>query len=111
MFSKYLGKFSRSRTYPVEPGKTKQFLDQKGATSEADKAAMAGKDYLGLIGCLSYIVHQTRLDCNYHVNFLSQFMASLAPPQRSLMRLRTQKKKKLSYGHILAYRDEFRDDH
>ena len=76
MFSKYLGKFSRSRTYPVEPGKTKQFLDQKGATSEADKAAMAGKDFLGLIGCLSYIVHQTRLDCNYHVNFLSQFMAN-----------------------------------
>jgi hypothetical protein len=51
-------------------------MELKGATTEAQKTQMAGKDYLGLIGSLLYVVTMTRPDCMFHVSYLSQFMSN-----------------------------------
>ena len=53
-----------------------RFAKIKGAQTEQDKAKVAGKDYLGLIGCLLYAACQTRPDVQYYVCHLSQFMGN-----------------------------------
>jgi hypothetical protein len=56
-----------------------KFMNQKGAQTESDRNLMAGKDYLGLIGCLLYAACQTRPDTQYYVSHLAQFMQDPSP--------------------------------
>jgi hypothetical protein len=52
VFAKYLHGVERPRTSPFDTGAdgAKRFMALKGASTDAEKLAMAGKDYLGLIG-------------------------------------------------------------
>ena len=74
--AKYLGKIAKPRAAPVDTGRdgATKFMAMKGATTQAERDAMAGKDFMGLLGSLRYIVDQTRPDCAFHVSFLGQFM-------------------------------------
>jgi hypothetical protein len=53
-----------------------RFMNIKGSQNETDRAKVAGKDYLGLIGSLLYAACQTRPDVQYHVSHLAQFMGN-----------------------------------
>ena len=42
------------------------------AKTDAEKTEMASKDFLGLLGCVSYITLKTRPDCQFHVSRIGQ---------------------------------------
>ena len=67
-----------------------KFMSIKAAASEAEKNFMAGKDYMGLVGCLLFLTNRTRVDCAFHVAFLAQYMSKqrvFAPTSDILMLL------------------------
>ena len=77
MFEKYcVGANSKLWTSPVGSTYTEleRFMNITGASTEADRIRMVGKDYLGVIGSLLYAACQTRPDIQYHVSHLAQFM-------------------------------------
>ena len=80
-FNKYLGKNSKLRAAPVDTSAdgVKKFMSIKAAANEAEKNFMAGKDYMGLVGCLLFLTNRTRVDCAFHVAFLAQYMSNPSP--------------------------------
>jgi hypothetical protein len=78
---KYLGSEHRPRNSPVDTGKAgaKRFMAQTCAQSEADRVKMADKDYLGALGCASYVAHRSRPDCTFYTAFSGQFMQDPSP--------------------------------
>jgi len=78
VYDKYIGAEPRPRSGPIDSGKAgaKRFMEQRGAESDAERTAMADKDYMGLLGCVSYVSHRARPDTAFHVAFNGQFMQS-----------------------------------
>ena len=77
LHKKFVPGGSRERNSPVDTGAdgAKKFMNMTGAETDADKAAMHGKDYLGLVGALLFVTNMTRPDCSFYVSYLGQFMA------------------------------------
>ena len=77
IYDKYMRGKAPSHTFPIGMGTdgAKRFMELEGATTDAQKTAMAGRDYLGLIGSLLYVSNMTRPDVAFHVSFLAQFMS------------------------------------
>ena len=49
------------------------------AKTDAEKTEMASKDFLGLLGSVSYITLKTRPDCQFHVARIGQCSANPSP--------------------------------
>ena len=79
IFAKY-GAAEHSKLWNSPVGSTREelekFMNITGAKTDDDKARVAGKDFLGLIGSLLYATCQTRPDLQYHVSHLAQFMGN-----------------------------------
>ena len=77
-FAKYLGPNAKLRSAPVDTSSdgVKKFMSIQGAKNQTEKDAAAGKDYMGLLGCLMYVATQTRPDCCYHTSHLGQCMSN-----------------------------------
>ena len=81
IWKKYLGPSTKPRSSPIDTGAAaaKKFLSIKKAQTDAERTAMAGKDYLGLAGALRYVTDTTRPDVSYYLSFLAQFSHDPSP--------------------------------
>ena len=77
-YLKFCGTVTKPKSSPVDTGQdgAKKFMALQLASTEAERLAMSGKDFLSLIGTLAYITNQTRPDCQFHTSWLGQFMAN-----------------------------------
>ena len=84
VYKKYVTTSSdRARVSPIDVGAdgAKKFMAITEAKTDAEKQdqEMASKDFLGLLGCVSYITLKTRPDCQFHVSRLGQCSINPSP--------------------------------